>query len=170
MTTKHSRLKRSSFMHRVSVVLLAGLVPVLGTAAPSSAAPVTVITHEEDFVDSFVGVINGCDEAGPVYAVTLTGIQVEKETLKDDGTFHGTSRQVAKVEAVPLDPSQPSYTGRWTLGGTFNGNPATLISVFTYSVTLFGSDGSKYAENEMIHYNARPDGTENFFGRCNNRT
>lgn len=168
--SKHSRLKRSSLTLRVSALLLVGLVPVLGMAGPASAAPVTVITHEKDFVDSFVGVINGCDEAGPLYTVTLTGNQVEKEALKDDGTFHGTSRQVAKVVAVPLDPSQPSYTGHWTLGGTFSGNTATLISVFTFSVTLFGSDGSQYAENEMIHYNARPDGTENFFGRCNNRS
>lgn len=156
-------------MRRVSVVLLAGLALLLGIAGPASAAPVTVITHEKDFVEAFVGVINGCDEAGPLYAVTLTGNQVEKETLNDDGTFHGTTRQVAKVVAVPLDPSQPSYTGRWTLGGTFSGNRATLISVFTFSVTLTGSDGSTYAENEMIHYNARPDGAENFFGRCNNR-
>ncbi len=168
--SKHSRLKRSSVTNRMSAVLLTGLVPMLGMAGPASAAPVNVITHEKDFVDSFVGVINGCDEAGPIYTVTTTSNQVRTETLKDDGTFHGTSRQVAKVVAVPLDPSQPSYTGRWTLGGTFNGNTATLISVFTYSVTLFGSDGSKYAENEMIHYNARPDGTENLFGRCNNRS
>lgn len=156
-------------MRRVSVVLLAGLALLLGIAGPASAAPVTVIIHEKDFVEAFVGVINGCDESGPLYAVTLTGNQVEKETLKDDGTFQGTTRQVAKVVAVPLDPSQPSYTGRWTLGGTFSGNRATLISVFTFSVTLTGSDGSTYAENEMIHYNARPDGAENFFGRCNNR-
>ena len=156
-------------MRRVSVVLLAGLALLLGIAGPASAAPVTVITHEKNFVETFVSVINGCDEAGPLYTVTITGNQVEKETLKEDGTFHGTSRQVARVVAVPLDPSQPSYTGRWTLGGTFNGNRATVISVFTFSVTLRGSDGSKYAENEMIHYNARPDGAENFFGRCNNR-
>jgi hypothetical protein len=170
MTTKYSCLKRSSFMHRVPVVLLAGLVPVLGTAAPASAAPVTVITHEKNLVESFVDVINGCDESGPLYTITTTSNLVEKETVHDDGAFHGTNNLVAKVVAVPLDQSQPSYTGRLTLGGSFNGNTATFVSVFTYSVTLFGSDGSKYAEHEMIHYNARPDGTENFFGRCNNRS
>ena len=157
-------------MRSLSVVLLAGLALLLGMAGPASAAPVTTITHAKGVVDTFVGVINGCDEAGPLYRVTTTSNQVTKETVKDDGTFHGTSTLAAKVVAVPLDPNVPTYTGRWTLRGAFNGNPSTLISVFTFSVTLKGSDGSIYSENELIHYNARPDGTENFFSRCNNRS
>ena len=157
-------------MRRLSVVLLAALTLMVGVAGPASAAPVTTITHEKGLLDTFVGVINGCDESGPLFTVTITGNLVEKETVKDDGTFHGTSTLAAKVVAVPLDPNVPTYTGRWTLRGAFNGNPSTLISVFTFSVTLKGSDGSIYSENELIHYNARPDGTENFFSRCNNRS
>ena len=156
-------------MRRLSVVLLAGLALLFGMAGPASAAPVTTITHEKGLVDTFVGVINGCDEAGPLYRVTTTSNQVEKETLKDDGTFHGTNNFTGKVVAVPLDRSLPTYTGRWTGGGAFNGNTSTFISVFTFSLTLKGSDGSEYSENEMIHFNERPDGTQNFFGRCNNR-
>jgi len=78
-------------MRRLFVVLLAGPALLLGMAGPASAAPVTTITHEKGLVDTFVGVINGCDEAGPLYRVTTTSNQVEKETLKDDGTFHGTN-------------------------------------------------------------------------------
>ena len=157
-------------MRRLSVVLLAALALMLGVAGPASAAPVTTITHQRGVLDTFVSVINGCDESGPLFTTTITGNQVEKETVKDDGTFHGTMTQTARVVSVPLDPNLPTYTGRWTLRGAFNGTPSTLISVFTFSVTLKGSDGSKYSENELIHYNARPDGTENFFERCNNRS
>ena len=140
------------------------------TAGSASAAPVTTITHEKGLVETFVSVINGCDEAGPLYTVTTTSNQVTKETLKDDGTFHGTDTFTGKVVAVPLDQSLPTLTGRWTGGGAFNGTPSTLISVFTFSLTLKGSDGSKYSENEVIHFNERPDGSQNFFGRCNNRS
>ena len=157
-------------MRRLSVVLLASLALLLVAVRPAAAAPVTTITHEKGLVDTFVSVINGCDESGPLFKTTITSNLVEKETVKDDGTFHGTSNLTAKVVSVPLDPNLPTYTGRWTLRGTFNGNPSTLISVFTFSVTLKGTDGSTYSENELIHYNARPDGTENFFSRCNNRS
>lgn len=157
-------------MRRMSVLLLAGLALLLGIAGPASAAPVTVTSHENGLVETFVSVINGCDEAGPLYTITTTSDQVTKETVKDDGTFHGTDHFTGKVVAVPLDRSLPTYTGRWTGGGAFNGNTSTFISVFTFSLTLNGSDGSKYSENEMIHFNERPDGTQNFFGRCNNRS
>ncbi len=157
-------------MRRQLIVLLSTLALFAGMAEPASAAPVTTITHEKHLVDTFVSVINGCDEAGPLYAVTTTSNQVTKETLKDDGTFHGTDTFTGKVVAVPLDHSLPTYTGRWTGGGAYNGTPSTLISVYTFSLTLNGSDGSKYSENEMIHFNERPDGTQNFFGRCNNRS
>jgi len=157
-------------MRRLLLVLLSVLALFAGTAGPASAAPITTITREKNVVDTFVGVINGCDEAGPLYAVTTTSNQVTKETLKDDGTFHGTDHFTGKVVAVPLDRSLPTLTGRWTGGGAFNGNPSTLISVFTFSLTLRGSDGSKYSENEVIHFNERPDGSQNFFGRCINRS
>jgi hypothetical protein len=157
-------------MRRLLIVLLSTLGLFAGMAEPASAVPVTTITHEKHLVETFVGVINGCDEAGPLYAVTTTSNQVTKETVKDDGTFHGTDTFTGKVVAVPLDRNLPTYTGRWTGGGAFNGNTSTFISVFTFSVTLNGSDGSKYSENEMIHFNERPDGTQNFFRRCNNRS
>jgi hypothetical protein len=157
-------------MRRLPIILLGALWLLVGLAAPASAAPVTTITHEKDVVDTFVGVINGCDEAGPIYTVTTTSNRVTKETLKDDGTFHGTDRFTGKVVAVPLDRSLPTLIGRWTGGGAFNGNSSTFTSVFTFSLSVRGSDGSTYAENERIHFNERPDGTQNFFGRCNNRS
>ena len=170
MTTTLGLRRRCSLTYRTSLALLAGLALVLGMAGPASAAPVTVITHEKDLVDTFVSAINGCDEAGPLYTTTTTSNLVEKETVNEDGTFHGTTTLTGTVVAVPLDEGLPRYTGRWTVRGAFNGNTATLISVYTFSLTLRGSDGSMYSENELIHYNARPDGTENFFSRCNNRS
>jgi hypothetical protein len=157
-------------MRRLSIILLGALWLLVGLAAPASAAPVTTITHEKNVVDTFVGVINGCDEAGPLYTVTATSNRVTKETIKDDGTFHGTDRMTGKVVAVPLDRSLPTLTGRWTVGGAFNGNTSTVTSVFEFSLSLRGSDGSAYAENERIHFNERPDGTQNFFESCNNRS
>jgi hypothetical protein len=96
-------------MRRLSVVLLAALALFLGVAGSASAAPVT--THQKGQVETFVSVINGCDESGPLFTITTTSNQVEKETVKDDGTFHGTTTLTAKVVAVPLDPNLPTYTG-----------------------------------------------------------
>jgi hypothetical protein len=155
--------------HRRVVEVLAGLALALGVAGPASAAPVTVITHEKNFVDTFVGVI-GCDEGGPLYTVTSTNTRVTKETDLDDGTFHGMDHFTGDVVAIPLDGSLATYTGRWTAGGAFNGNTSTLISVYTLGVTLTGSDGSKNVLNEVIHFNELPDGAQNFFGRCNTQS
>ena len=68
-------------MHRLSVALLAALALLLSMAGPASAAPVTTITHEKGLVDTFVSVINGCDESGPLFTTTTTSNQVVKESL-----------------------------------------------------------------------------------------
>ena len=142
---------------------------VAGMAEPASAAPVTTITHEKGLVETFVGVINGCDESGPLYTVTLTSNLVTRRPSRTTAPSTGRSTS-----------SRRSWRSRWTRtclrirgvgrAGGLQRNTSTFISVFTFSLTLNGSDGSKYSENEMIHFNERPDGTQNFFGRCNNRS
>src|SRR4051812_19599604 len=98
-----SHWRRAESMRRLMIVLLSTLGLFVGLAQPAFAAPVTTITHEKNLVDTFVGVVNGCDEAGPLYTVTTTSNQVTKETVKDDGTFHGTDHFTGKVVAVPVD-------------------------------------------------------------------
>ena len=63
-------------MRRLSVVLPVALALLLGMAGPASAATVTAITDEKGLVETFVSVINGCDEAGPLYTFTVTSNQV----------------------------------------------------------------------------------------------
>ena len=154
---------------RTILMPVAGVVSAVALAAPANAAPVTTVTHEKGLVENFVDVVNGCDPGAELYDITVTSNLVSKETAKDNGTFHATFTQTGKVVAVPLDGTGPSYTGQVTIWGGFSQNGEVVSNgTFTFNLALKGSDGSKYTEHAVDHSNVRPDGTENFFSRCNN--
>ena len=145
-------------------LLAAGLLSI---AAPAFAQPpTTVTTHEKGLVETFVDVIPTCEEDGPLYSITATSNLVMHETIFDDGRVHATFTQTGKFVAVPLDPSEPSFTGRFTQWGGFNQNGNTVNGTFTFSLRGKGSDGSTVSLNLVEHFNERPDGTVNEFFRC----
>ncbi|MGH3479201.1 MAG: hypothetical protein ACRDQD_20495 [Nocardioidaceae bacterium] len=154
-------------LRRLSVILVAGLALTFGlSTTTASAAPVTTVHHEKGLVETFVDVLTTCEPGAPLYRITTTSNLVEKETVFDDGRFHGTFTQTGKAVANPLNPALPSYTGRFTAWGGFNANTSTTASTFTFSLTLKGSDGSKITEHELEHSNTRPDGSTHEFFRC----
>ena len=149
-----------------AVALAAGLLVLIG--APAYAAPpVTTVTHEKDLVETFVDVVPTCEPDGPLYTITTTGNLVSKESVFDDGRVHATFTQTGTFVAEPLeDPSLPSFTGKFTIGGGFNLNNKTANGTFTFTVHGTGSDGSTFRFHSTEHFNERPDGTVNEFFRC----
>jgi hypothetical protein len=68
---------------------------------------------------------------------------------------------------VPFeDPSLPSVTGHLTVWGGFNDNGEAHTGTFIFNIGGTGSDGSRFHQNELEHFNATPTGVEFFFSRC----
>jgi len=153
--------------HRLFVALIAA-VGLLVTAIPALAGPpTTTITHEKGLVETFVDVVPSCEGGGPEYTITTTSNLVSKESVFDDGSVHATFTQTGTFVAVPLsDPSLPSYTGHFTAWGGFNLNNNTVNGTFTFSVRGVGSDGSTFTNQNVEHFNVRPDGSVNEFFKC----
>jgi hypothetical protein len=153
-------------LRRFALGLLAvGVLSIL--AAPAFAQPPTTeTTHQKGLVETFVDVIPTCEEDGPLYTITTTSNLVMHETIFDDGRVHATFTQTGKFVAVPLNPSLPSFTGRFTQWGGFNQNGETVNGTFTFSLRGTGSDGSTVTLNLVEHFNERPDGTVNEFFHC----
>src|SRR5207342_3649479 len=136
-------------------LVTAGLVTI---GAPAFAAPpVTTTTHTKNFVETFVDVVPSCSEDGPLYTITTTSNSVEHSTIFDDGREHGTFTQTGTAVGVPLDPSLPSFTAKFTAWGGFNANGATVNGTFTFNVNGTLSDGSKFSTHQVEHFNVRPD-------------
>jgi len=77
------------------------------------------------------------------------------------------SPQTRTFSAVPLeDPSLPSYTGKFTVGGGFNQSGSTVNGTFTISVRGTGSDGSTFFNHNVDHFNVRPNRTVHEFFHC----
>jgi hypothetical protein len=145
--------------------LTAGLLLLIGTPA-YAAPPVTETTTAKNVVDTFVDVGPGCED-GALFTVTTTTNLIEHTTAFDDGRIHATFTQTGTFVAVPLeDPSLPTLTGHVTVWGGFNDNGKAVNGTFTFNISGSGSDGSRFRQNEVEHFNTTPTGAEFFFTRC----
>ena len=150
-----------------AAILAAGLLLLIGTPA-NAQPPVTETTTAKNVVDTFVDVGPGCED-GALFTVTTTTNVIEHATVFDDGRIHATFTQTGTFVAVPLeDPSLPTFTGHVTVWGGFNDNGKAVNGTFTFNISGTGSDGSRFHQNELEHFNATPTGMEFFFTRCHN--
>lgn len=152
-------------LSRLTIVILTAFL--VAFAGPAYAAPATTTNHTKGLVETFVDVVPTCEGGGPLYTITTTSNSVEHITTFDDGRVHETFTQTGTFTAVPLDdPSLPSYTGKFTTWGGFNQNGSTVNGTFTFSVRGTGSDGSTFSNQNVEHFNQRPDGTVHEFFHC----
>lgn len=153
-------------LRRLALVLLTGFLVLL--AGPAHAAPPTTTTDTaKGLVETFVDVVPTCEGGGPLYTITTTSNAIAHETVFDDGRVHATFTSTGTFTATPLeDPGLPSYTGKFTTWGGFNDNGSTVSGTFTFSVRGTGSDGSTFSNQNVEHFNQRPDGTVHEFFHC----
>jgi len=153
-------------LRRLTVLLVTGFLVLL--AGPAYAAPpTTTTTTAKNVVETFVDVVPTCEGGGPLYTITTTSNSVEHSTIFGDGREHDTFTQTGTFTASPLDdPTLPSYTGKFTTWGGFNVNGSTMSGTFTFSVRGTGSDGSTFSNQNVQHFNQRPDGTVHEFFHC----
>jgi hypothetical protein len=158
-----------------------------GIHAAGGAQTATEHTHKETVV--FYDYVPCMEELG-AYRITATVNAVNHETLKGD-TGHFTFTETGSFEAVgvdavleydeendeqvpvpadpAIDPGKPTFTGRYTVWGGFNGNQRNEGSTFTFSLHAAGSDGSVVRVHSVFHGSVSATGIENVFenGHCN---
>ncbi len=154
-------------IRRLTVVVLAAGLLLVGGTGGAVAAPTTETVHHKGLVETFVDVIPSCDGGGPRYSITTTSNVVEHQTIFADGRVHATFTSTGTFVAEPLSGSnRPSYTGRFTIRGGLNQNGTSVNGTFTFNVRGTGSDGSTFRNHVTAHFNQRPDGSVNEFFRC----
>jgi hypothetical protein len=149
----------------VLVAFIALIATGILAAAAIAAPPVTETTNVKNQTETFLDVIPNCENEDP-YMITLTSNLVEHVTAFEDGREHGTFTQTGTFVAKALEPGGLDASGKVTIWGGFNDNGKTVNGTFTFNLTGSYSDGTKIDFHAVDHFNARPDGTENFFSRC----
>ena len=130
------------------VPLLLGLM-----AGPALAQATSTTTPFHGVTETFQDV-NPC--TGDPATIQLTYNGVFHESTGADGSQHVTGTQTGTLVLTPLDPTLPTYTGRFTAWFGGNLNSQTEGFWFTLSVKATGSDGSQLVFNlvEQLHISA----------------
>jgi hypothetical protein len=137
------------FAFLIVAVLALAAVP---TAAGAHGGPAENFTATfKDFSETFTD-INPC--SGATGTVTTTQNGVLHVTMHPDGHFHLTGTFTGPFTFVPDDPTQPTFTGRFTTWFGENHNPSRANTTFTFSVRGTGSDGSRLIFTVVGHITA----------------
>ena len=139
-------------MRRLLPLVVIGLV--IGWAAPAVAES----SHLKGVTETILAFAPTCEVDGPVYEITLTYNSV----LSPGGfTYAGT------FVGVPLDASEPSFSGRFASSNGFHGDFGGKInSRYIFNVTGAFDDGTRFNTHVSEHFNALPTGAEIFSRHC----
>jgi hypothetical protein len=127
----------------VALGLLVGLPSVAGAEAVSGTIKFDDVT--QSFQD-----VNPC--TGSPVTVTMTYDGVIAYAVDAQGGLHLTGTLVGTIEVVPLDPSLPTYTGRfanWFGESTSSNSDGDWV---TLNIKLRGSDGSTISVISVIQF------------------
>ena len=90
--------------------------------------------------------------------ITITYNGVLHFTVNKAGDFWATGTMTGTVTAVPLDPSNPSFTGRFTTWFGEADNKQNAVDHSTFTVHLTGSDGSTIKFHDTAHLSSSASG------------
>ena len=177
--------------------LLALLVGVMVLGGSAFAAPAThaagkaqtTTEHLHQETSVFYDYVPCMEELG-AYRITVIINAVQHSTEKD-GTGHFTNTETGRFEAVgvdaileydeetdqqvpappdpPVDPSKPTFTGHYTVHGSFSGTQDDGIETVTFAVHGTGSDGSVINFHSVLHVSVEQSVVDKMFEkvRCN---
>ena len=91
-------------------------------------------------------------------SITLTYNGVLHYIVNKAGDFWATGTMTGTVTAVPLDASNPSFTGRFTTWFGESDNNQNFVDHSTFTLRLTGSDGSTIKAHETVHLSSSASG------------
>jgi hypothetical protein len=156
-------------MRRRFVLILLAVAATMVVAAPSASAAgagAVSFTQTAHNVTETSTDVNPC--TGTPGTLTLTFNAIFHVTTLANGTFWATFTQTGTFSFVPFDPSQPSFTGHFTVWDGDNGNLQNSTETATFTVVGTGSDGSTLMFHETEHFSVSATGVTTSFDnpRC----
>lgn|SRR6266550_9325614 len=154
-------LRRSGAL---SAAVAVGALCVLALAGPASAAgagAVSFTQHLSNVVVDQEATANPCTGASGTLTLTADNGVAHITILTSGqgaGTFWATFTATGPASFVPDDPSQPSYSGKFTIWDGENGNLNNQVATFTGTFHLTGTDGSILRLHETAHMNVSASG------------
>ena len=147
-----------------TLAALLGAVAVMGASTGTAfAGPPTTGTEVSTFVESFSDEPFRCQDE--LYTISVNGRVVTHFTYFDEtGALHFHEVVHAKVVAVPLDGTGPSYTGSFRTSDSENiravGQGDLLVETDTdlNRAVARGSDGSRAFVKEHAHFTVNANG------------
>ena len=147
-----------------TLAALLGAVAVTGASTGTAfAGPPTTGTEVSTFVESFSDESFRCQDE--LYTISVNGRVVTHFTYFDEtGALHFHEVVHAKVVAVPLDGTGPSYTGNFRTSDSENiravGQGDLLVETDTdlNRAVARGSDGSRAFVKEHAHFTVNANG------------
>ena len=147
-----------------TLAALLGAVAVLGASTGTAfAGPPTTGTEVSTVVESFSDESFRCQDE--LYTISVNGRVVTHFTYFDEtGALHFHEVVHAKVVAVPLDGTGPSYTGNFRTSDSENiravGQGDLLVETDTdlNRAVARGSDGSRAFVKEHAHFTVNANG------------
>jgi hypothetical protein len=143
----------------VKHLAISGVVLLLTLAVASPAvARATSFTQTFHNATEVIADVIPCTDEPATITVTYNGV-FHINSLPD-GEFWTTFTETGTFVAVPVDPTQPTLTGRFTVWGNFNLNERNQNSTFTFTVRA--SDGTVFHETAHFTMNANGEITTLF--------
>ena len=142
----------------LATALAANPLSALPAQAGATSQTLTIHNGTDTFVD-----VNPC--TGDPATITITFNAVMHLTFLESGAVHGTETQTGTFQLVPIDPSLPSFTGRFTEWDGFNANSRNFAATFTFHIIGEGSDGSTLRFHEVAHFSVSASGMTVEFDR-----
>ena len=147
-----------------TLAALLGAVAAMGASTGTAfAGPPTTGTEVSTFVESFSDEPFRCQDE--LYTISVNGRVVTHFTYFDEtGALHFHEVVHAKVAAVPLDGTGPSYTGNFRTSDSENiravGQGDLLVETDTdlNRALARGSDGSRAFVKEHAHFTVNANG------------
>ncbi len=143
-------------MKRLGLLLtVAVFMGSLLASAPASARATTETIHVTNVTESHPDA-NPCSGATGTFSQTYSGVfhstELPNGTSWFTGTLHGTAT------FVPNDPTQPTYTGKFTAWFGDENNLKNGVEHETFRIRVQGTDGSVIMEHEVAHLGTSASG------------
>jgi hypothetical protein len=138
------------------VLAIGGVLAFTVTAAYADGNGAQTFTQTfKNQTDQFVDFVP-CRDYQATITITYNGVL--HFTVNKAGDFWATGTMTGTATVVPLDPSNPSFTGHFTTWFGESDNKQNDVDHSTFTVHLAGSDGSTIRAHETAHLSSSAAG------------
>jgi hypothetical protein len=140
----------------VLVLGIGGVLAFTVTAASADGNGAQTFTQTfKNQTDQFVDFVP-CRDYQATITITYNGVL--HFTVNKAGDFWATGTMTGTAAVVPLDASNPSFTGHFTMWFGESDNKQNGVDHSTFTVHLAGSDGSTIKAHETAHVSSSASG------------